>query len=82
MSKLIGELVRPHIDQDSKLSAFIWRKRPYEVVEILSHWWEPSEWWNGKAMRFFVRVKARKSSEGIYELYRLEDNWFLYKVLD
>ena len=82
MAKLIGEPVRVHISKDSMLSAFIWRKRLYRVVEVLSWWREPAEWWNGKAMRFFVRVNAQNSSVGTYELYRLGKGWFLSRVLD
>jgi hypothetical protein len=82
MSKLVGEPVKNHTDKGSMLSAFIWRRRLYRVAEVYSWWWEPSEWWRGKAERFFVRVNARNSSEGVYELYRLGEQWFLYRVLD
>lgn len=82
MAKLIGEPVRVHVSKDSMLSDFIWRKRLYKVVAVLSWWREPAEWWNGKAMRFFVRVNAKNSSVGTYELYRLGKEWFLSRVLD
>ena len=39
-------------------------------------------WWNGQTMRFFIRVNARNSATGTYELYRLGDAWFLSRVLD
>jgi len=64
------------------ITDFTWRKRPYEVVEIVDWWREPSDWWNGKSMRLFVRVNARNSSTGTYELYRMGKEWFLSKVLD
>ena len=82
MSKLIGEPVKVHRAKDSLISAFIWRKLLYRVEEVISWWREPSEWWNGQAMRFFVRVIARNSSLGTYELYKLGEEWFLYRVLD
>ena len=82
MSKLVGEPVKAHTDSSSMLTAFIWRRRLYRVAEIHGWWWEPSEWWHGKAARFFVRVNARNSSQGVYELYRLGEQWFLYRVLD
>ena len=82
MSKLVGEPIKVHIGKDFKLTAFIWRKRLYKVLEIVGWWREPSEWWNGKAMRLFVRVNARNSSIGTYELYRLGEQWFLSKVFD
>jgi len=82
MSKRIGEPVRAHTGEDSMPTAFIWRKRLYRVVDVLGWWREPSEWWNGKAMRFFVRVNARNSTTGTYELCRLGDSWFLDRVLD
>ena len=82
MAKLIGEPIKVHTGKDSMLTAFIWRKRLYRVVEVLSWWREPSEWWNGKAMRFFVRVNAKNSSTGTYELYQLGASWFIHRVLD
>ena len=82
MPKLIGEPVKAHTNKDSVVVAFIWRKRLYRVIEVLSWWREPSEWWNGKAMRLFVRVNAKHSSIGTYELYKLGEGWFLSRVLD
>lgn len=82
MSKLIGEPIKVHQDRDSMVTAFIWRKRLYRVLEVIDWWREPSEWWDGKAVRLFFRVNARNSSSGIYELYRLGEEWFLSRVLD
>ena len=82
MSKLIGEPIKVHENKDSIMTAFIWRKRLYRVLEVIGWWREPSEWWNGKATRFFVRVNARNSSIGTYELCRLGKEWFLSRVLD
>jgi hypothetical protein len=82
MSKLIGEPIRVHLDKDSMPEAFIWRKRLYSVVELIGWWREPSDWWGGKAVRFFIRVNARNSSIGTYELYRLGEAWFLHKAFD
>jgi hypothetical protein len=82
MSKIIGEPVKVHGKKDSDIDAFIWRKRLYRVEEVIGWWWEPGEWWNGKAARFFVRVTATNSGTGTYELYRLGREWFLHRVLD
>ncbi len=82
MSRLIGEPVKVHRKKDSMITAFIWRKRLYRIKEVICWWREPSEWWDGKAMRLFVRVDARNSSTGTYELYRLGGEWFLQRVLD
>lgn len=82
MSKLIGESIKVHPDEGSMITAFIWRRRLYRIDEVVSWWREPSQWWNGKAMRVFVRVNAMNSSMGTYELYKLDDEWFLHKVLD
>jgi hypothetical protein len=82
MFKLIGEPVKVHLDKDDLVSAFIWRKRLYRVEDVLDWWREPGDWWNGRAVRFFIRVDARNSSTGTYELYRLGEQWFLHRVLD
>jgi hypothetical protein len=82
MSKLIGEPVKGQIDKDSTLAAFIWRRRLNEVVEVLGWWREPSELWDGKPVRFFVRVNAENSSTGTFKLYQFGEGWFLHRVLD
>ena len=82
MSKLISEPVKVHEDKNALPDAFIWRKRLYRVNDVISWWREPSEWWNGQEIRLFIRVNATNSSSGTYELYRLGESWFLYRVLD
>ena len=82
MSKLIGEPIKVHPSKRSMLTAFIWKKRVYRVNEILNWWREPSDWWNGKATRLFIRVNATNSSTGTYELCRMGKEWFLSRVLD
>ena len=83
MSKLIGEPIRVHRKEDaSSITAFIWRKRLYRVDEVIGWWREPAEWWHGKAVRLFVRLIATNSSTGIFEIYRLGEQWFLHRVLD
>ena len=82
MSKLIGEPVKVHQDADSVITAFIWRKRLYRVLEVIDRWREPSDWWEEKPVRVFFRVNARNSGTGTYELYSLGEEWFLSRVLD
>ena len=82
MSKLIGEPIKVHQNKDTMITAFIWRKRLYRVLEVLGWWREPSDWWNGKSVRFFIRVDAKNSSIGTYELCKLGKVWFLSRVLD
>jgi hypothetical protein len=82
MSKLIDEPVKVHQGNDSRISAFIWRRRLYRVLDVVAWWREPSQWWDGKAMRLCIRVNAQNSSTGTYELYKLGEKWFLYRVLD
>ncbi|MFC2045183.1 DUF6504 family protein [Chloroflexota bacterium] len=82
MSKLIGEPVRVHENKDELPDAFIWRKRLYRVEEVIGWWREPAQWWQDRNTRFFIRVSARNSNPGAYELYRLGEQWFLHKVLD
>ena len=82
MSKLIDEPIRVHQNKDSVITAFIWRKRLYKVLEVLGWWREPSEWWNGQTLLLFMRVNARNSSTVTCELYQLKEKWFLSRVLD
>jgi hypothetical protein len=82
MSKLIDEPVKVQQNNGSIITAFTWRKRLYRVLDVVGWWREPSEWWNGKTMRLFIRVNAQNSITGTYELYKLEGQWFLSRVLD
>jgi hypothetical protein len=82
MSRLIEEPVKVYKNNDSRIAAFIWRRRLYRVLDVISWWREPSEWWDGKAMRLCIRVNAQNSSTGTYELYKLGGQWFLSRVLD
>ena len=82
MAKLIGEPIEVHQINDSTVTAFIWRKRLYRVLEVIDRWREPSEWWHGNTMPLFFRVNAKNSSAGIYELCKLGEDWFLSRVLD
>jgi hypothetical protein len=82
MPRLIDEPVKAYRNNDSIITAFIWRKRLYRVLDVIGWWREPSEWWNGKSMRLFIRVNAQNSSTGTYELYKLGGQWFLSRVLD
>jgi hypothetical protein len=82
VSKLIGEPVKIRRDSNSIITAFTWRRRLYRILEYTGWWREPSDWWNGRAVRLFVRVNARNSTTGTYELYRLGEEWFLSRVLD
>jgi hypothetical protein len=82
MSKLIGEPIKVHKREDSTITAFIWRKRLYRVNDLIGWLREPSDWWDGKAIRLFVRVNATNSSTGTYELYQLGESWFLSRILD
>jgi hypothetical protein len=37
--------------QDATPTSFLWRNRLYVVREVLGHWRERCEWWNGSAAR-------------------------------
>jgi hypothetical protein len=82
MSRIINESITVHLGANSAIETFIWRRRLYRVINILSWWREPSQWWNGESKRFLVRVTATNLSPGIYELCKADDGWFLHSLLD
>lgn len=82
VSKYIGEPITVHVSKEFKPTAFIWRKRLYRVIEILSWWREPSDWWNGEPVRMLIRVTAECKSPGIYELCKSTSAWSLHRLLD
>ena len=82
MTKLINEPIKVHQNKDSNLTAFIWRKRLYRIIEAFDWWREPAEWWEEESIPFFVRVNAKNASTGTYELCKIDDKWFLSRVLD
>jgi len=72
-------------------SAFLWRGRRYEVLQVLGHWHEDAGWWNrsgGATLRVertdLWRVEARNGlpTRGIYELVQRCDRWRLDRVWD
>ena len=82
MPKIINEPVNVYKDTNSRITAFIWRQRLYYVLDILSSWWEASDWWDGKPESFMVRVNATKGTAGIYELCKTGGQWFLHSLID
>jgi hypothetical protein len=82
VTRIIDEPIAVHINRDSVLSAFIWRKRYYRVTGVLCCWREPMAWWNRKPLRFLVRVTAFRRVAGIYELCRQGTEWFMHRVID
>ena len=82
VSKIIDEPIMVHLDVNSRVTAFIWRRRLYRIKDILSWWREPSEWWQEKPVRLLVRVSAVGGSEGIYDLCRTGISWFLHRIFD
>jgi len=82
VSRRIDEPITVHVSRESVPTAFIWRRRLYRVVEILSWWREASEWWNGEQVRILIRVTAERQGTGIYELCKSDSIWFLRRVLD
>ena len=82
MSKLIDEPIMVKRSRPNTLAAFIWRRRLYRVIEILGWWHEPARWWDNEAVRLCIRVNAKNTSTGTYELCRISYKWFLHRVLD
>lgn len=82
MSRYINEPITVHISRESIPTAFIWRKRLYQIRAILSWWREPSDWWDGQPVRMIIRVAAESKRQGIYELCKANADWSLYKLLD
>jgi len=82
VSRQIDEPITVHISRESVPTAFIWRRRLYRVVEILSWWREASEWWNGEQVRILIRVTAERKGAGTYELCKSDSIWLLRRVLD
>lgn len=82
MSKLIDEPIRVHQNKPTTVTAFIWRKRLYRVVEILNWWRETAKWWDNELISYFIRVNAKNTSIGTYELRKTGNEWFLHRVLD
>ena len=82
VSRVINESITVHLGKDSLPTAFIWRRRLYRIIDVLSWWREPSKWWDGEPIRLLIRVTAVNKVVGIYELSRLNSHWFLDRLLD
>jgi hypothetical protein len=82
VSKVIYEPVLVHINKNSRMTAFIWRRRLYHVLGILCWWREPSAWWCGEPVRLLLRVNAENVQKGVYELCRIGSDWFISRLHD
>ncbi len=82
MSRYIDEPITVHISKEFKPTAFIWRKRLYRVIEILSWWREASDWWDGEPVRMLIRVTAECRGPATFELCRHGADWSLRRLLD
>jgi len=82
MTKLINEPIKLHQNKDLSPVAFIWKKRLYRITEVFDWWREPADWWDGESIPLFVRVNAKNSNLGTYELCKVDDNWLLSRILD
>jgi hypothetical protein len=82
MSRLINEPIITHQSRPNVVTAFIWRRRLYRVLAIIGWWREPAKWWDNELIKFYIRVNARNTSTGTYELYKRGEEWFLHRVLD
>jgi len=82
MSKLINEPIKVVRRDSSAITAFVWRKHIYRVEDVMSWWRETPQWWNGELVRCFLRLSARNSSAGVFEICKIGKDWFLHRVLD
>ena len=82
MAKLVAEKVTLQRRDGQPPQAFIWRRRVYRITRIIAWWREPGAWWQGQPVRLFLRVVARRASEGIYDLCRVGQDWLLYRIHD
>ena len=82
MTKLINEPITVHQNKNSSPTAFIWRKRLYRVIEVFDWWREPAEWWREDSIPLFVRVNAKHTSVGTYELCKIDNKWLLSRIMD
>jgi len=82
VTRFIDEPIIVHVSRDTGPTAFIWRRRLYRIIEILSWWREPAEWWNGEPVRLLIRVSARCQRPGMYELCKCDSGWSLRRLLD
>jgi hypothetical protein len=82
VSTSIMEPITVYINENSRMLAFIWRRRLYHIKSILCWWREPSDWWNSEPIRLVVRVTASKRATGIYEICQVGTDWFMHRIID
>lgn len=92
MSKRYREPLEAIACEDGEPTAFAWRGRRYQVVQVLGHWREDPGWWrrpDGAPVRIeqadLWRVEARNGTpheRGVYELVRHGERWRLDRIWD
>ena len=82
MSRIILEKVLLHRKDGMVPHAFIWRGRVYRITSVVNWWREPGAWWEGEPVCFFLRVTAKRETEGVCDLCRVGQDWLLYRIYD
>lgn len=81
-----GEPIDVVADGAGDPAVFRWRGRRYTVHVVVMSWVEALPWWvdRGCGQRTVWRVEAvsRAGMCGVYDLYRVSDNWGLERVID
>ena len=82
MSKIIMEKVSLKRRDGEVPRTFTWRKKAYEITGLISWWREPGAWWRSEPIRCFIRVNTRRGTEGVCDLCKVGEDWFLYRIHD
>lgn len=82
MSKIIMEKVSLRRKNGEAPHSFMWRKRAYIITGVISWWREPGSWWHNEPIRCFIRVNVKGRNEGVCDLCKVGEDWFLHRIYD
>ncbi|HBK59350.1 MAG TPA: hypothetical protein DDZ84_00970 [Firmicutes bacterium] len=81
MTKKIGARVRVVESSTSLPSRFYWSDRWRQIAQVIDHWRESGEWWDGEEDKDYYLITS--AGGGCYELCReAPGQWLLSRVLD
>lgn len=80
MTRIVHRPIVVHLGEGGVPAAFRDGMDRHAICEIVDHWLEAGEWWNGESQRHVYRVMTE--DEGLFDIERIEEQWWIYKIWD
>ncbi|GAB4273226.1 hypothetical protein Tfer_2049 [Thermincola ferriacetica] len=80
MGKLIDRPIAVNYNAEKGPVSICFDGNVLRVAEILEIWKDTGAWWDGEGEKTFFRIQTE--NQGLWEIYRENTEWYLYKIYD